>query len=214
MTRKIVLDTETTGLSTESGDRLIEIAGVELIHNKPTMRHFHVYINPDREVSEGAFKVHGISNQFLSNKPRFANVVHDMLDFLQNSTLVIHNASFDMKFLNHELALLSMPSLTNPVIDTLKLAREKFPGQRASLDALCNRFKLSLTQRKEQGHGALLDAKLLTQVYLNLVSDTQLAHLDQLDTSSASSSNSFITDLKIQNTQSELDQFNTFIKTL
>ncbi len=211
MSRKIILDTETTGLSVDTGDRLIEIGCVELIHNKPTMKQFHVYINPDKEVSIGAFKVHGISNLFLSNKPKFANIAQDLLNFLQDSTLVIHNADFDMRFLNHELQLMNLPKLTNPVIDTLKVAREKFPGKRVNLDALCAHFKLSLIQRKEQGHGALLDAKLLTQVYLNMISDTRIDHEENLFTATHAD---FKTCNKICNTLEEVAAFEKFTNSL
>ncbi len=207
MSRKIVLDTETTGLSVEAGERIIEIGCVELLNNRPTMKDFHIYINPGKAVSEGAFRVHGISDKFLADKPKFADIVDDFLKFIGDATLVIHNADFDMKFLNNELKLLNRVSLTNPVIDTVKVAKEKFPTKRVNLDALCSYFNLSLDQRKANGHGALLDAKLLTQVYLNLIADTQI---DQISNAANVYDANFKTTLKITNTDAEIKAYEAF----
>ncbi len=165
--RQIVLDTETTGLDHESGHRIIEIGCIELIHRKFTGNHFHVYLNPDREVDEGAFRVHGISTQFLKDKPRFSDILPDFIQFIDNAELIIHNAAFDVGFINAELNLLNYPKPLHQhcaVLDTLVLARQKHPGQRNSLDALCKRYHVDNSNR--QLHGALLDAEILAFVYL------------------------------------------------
>lgn len=165
--RQIILDTETTGLEPAHGHRIIEIGCVEMINRRLTDRHFHIYLNPDREIDAGAVNVHGITSEFLKDKPRFAEVVDDFLDFVSDAELIIHNAAFDIGFLNHELSLLDRAnSITDicTVIDTLLLARRKHPGQRNSLDALCQRYKVDNSNREL--HGALLDAQLLAQVYL------------------------------------------------
>ncbi|CEK10823.1 DNA polymerase III subunit epsilon [Legionella hackeliae] len=165
--RQVVLDTETTGIGHELGHRIIEIGCVELIDRKLTGNHFHVYLNPERSVDEGAFRVHGISNEFLQDKPLFKNVVDDFIQFIQGSELIIHNAVFDVGFLNAELKLLNWPAIINDycaVCDTLILAREKHPGQRNSLDALCKRYEIDNSNRTL--HGALLDAEILASVYL------------------------------------------------
>lgn len=164
--REIVLDTETTGLSLTEGHKIIEIGCVELHDGKPTERFFHQYINPQREVSAGAFNVHGIKQDFLSTFPSFSEIFQDFLLFIEDSPLVIHNAKFDLGFINAELALVSREPLRNQIIDTLYLAKKKFPGSPASLDALCQRFRIDLKGRSK--HGALLDAQLLSKVYLEL----------------------------------------------
>lgn len=166
-TRQIILDTETTGLEPTQGHRIIEIGCVEMINRRLSDRHFHIYLNPDREIDAGAVNVHGITSEFLQDKPRFADVVDDFLDFVSDAELIIHNAPFDIGFINHELALLERNhSITDlcKVIDTLMLARRKHPGQRNSLDALCQRYKVDNSHREL--HGALLDAQILAQVYL------------------------------------------------
>lgn len=171
MIREIVLDTETTGLDPKSGDRLIEIGCIELIGHLPTGKHYQAYINPDRDVPIGAQSVHGITDEFLKDKPKFAAVVDEFLAFVGDATLVIHNAQFDMGFLNHELKLLGRPALESDVIDTVALARKKFPGARASLDALCQRFNIDISHRSL--HGALKDVELLAKVYLELIGGRQ-----------------------------------------
>lgn len=166
--RQIILDTETTGLEPEQGHRVIEIGCVELVHRRPTGRHFHRYLNPEREVDEGAVQVHGLTSEFLADKPRFAEVVDELLEFIDDAELVIHNAEFDVGFLNHELRR-SAHAITDlrercAVLDTLTLARQLHPGQRNSLDALCKRYAVDNSQREL--HGALLDAQILAEVYL------------------------------------------------
>lgn len=165
--RQIVLDTETTGLDWKTGDRLIEIAGVEIIDRKLTGRHYHVYVNPQRDIDAGAVAVHGITVEFLADKPLFKDVADEFCDFVAGCELVIHNAPFDVGFLNNELGMLGKPVLTAicpSVIDTLKLAKEQNPGKKASLNALCSFYEIDNTHRTL--HGALLDAELLADVYL------------------------------------------------
>lgn len=165
--RQIILDTETTGLDPRQGHRIIEVAGVEVVNRRLTNRHFHQYINPDREIDEGAQAVHGISSEFLADKPRFADIVDSFLDFIDGAELVIHNAPFDVGFLNAELELLGKSPVTSfcgSVTDTLKMARDNYPGKRNSLDALCERLEIDNSHRNL--HGALLDAELLAEVYL------------------------------------------------
>lgn len=166
MVRQIFLDTETTGLEPRLGHRIIEIAGVELIDRHLTGRHFHCYLNPEREIDAGAEAVHGLSIAFLQDKPHFAEVVDELLVFIGDDELVIHNAPFDLGFINHELTLAGRHLITgrNPVLDTLKLARDLHPGQKNNLDALCRRYDVDNANRTL--HGALLDAELLAAVYL------------------------------------------------
>lgn len=172
MNREIVLDTETTGFEPSQGHRLVEIGCVELINYVPSGRIFHAYINPEREVPEDAYNVHGLSYDFLKDHPPFKDIGKSFLDFIEDSPLVIHNAKFDMKFLNAELSNHNWPSLAfSRAIDTLIIARKKFPGSPASLDALCKRFNVDNKAREK--HGALLDAELLAQVYLELVGGKQ-----------------------------------------
>ena len=173
MNREIVLDTETTGLSPQQGDRLVEIGCVELLNHIPTGRHFHVYINPQRSMPEEAFRVHGLSEEFLADKPLFSAVVEDFLGFIDDATLVIHNAPFDMGFLNAELEKAGRPRLTNTVIDTVMVAREKHPGARVSLDALCKHYGIDNSRRTL--HGALLDSEILAEVYLELLGGKQVS---------------------------------------
>ncbi|GAB3492026.1 DNA polymerase III subunit epsilon [Curvibacter fontanus] len=167
--RQIVLDTETTGLSAEGGDRIIEIGCVELLNRKLTGNNLHFYLNPGRDSHEDALRVHGISNEFLRDKPRFAEVAEEMLAYLQGAEIIIHNAAFDVGFLNKELELIGKPRFTQfvaGVTDTLAMAKEMFPGKRNSLDALCDRLGVDNSGRTL--HGALLDAELLADVYINL----------------------------------------------
>ena len=166
--RQIVLDTETTGLETSQDHRIIEIGCVELVNRKLTGNHYHQYINPQRKVDEGAMQVHGITDEFLEDKPLFANIVDEFLAFVGDSELIIHNAPFDVGFIDHELSKLPKQpkSIANlcPIIDTLALARKKHPGQRNNLDALCKRYMVDNSQRDL--HGALLDSEILADVYL------------------------------------------------
>jgi DNA polymerase-3 subunit epsilon len=170
--REIALDTETTGLAPDSGDRIVEIGCVELINHIPTGQTFQRYLNPERDMPEQAFAVHGLSREFLSGHPLFADVVEDFLEFLGESTLVIHNAKFDLGFINAELGRLDRPPIPiEKAIDTVRLARNKFPGAQANLDALCRRFHIDLSDRDL--HGALKDAQLLALVYLELTGGRQ-----------------------------------------
>jgi DNA polymerase-3 subunit epsilon len=165
--RQIVLDTETTGLDPLLGHRIIELGAVEIVNRRITDKVFHCYLNPEREVESGALQVHGISNEFLLDKPKFRDVVKDLIDFVDGAELIIHNAPFDMGFLNAELALLNLEPVTTycPVItDTLRMAKDLHPGKRNSLDALCERYAVDNSTRTL--HGALLDARLLAEVYL------------------------------------------------
>lgn len=170
--REIVLDTETTGFDPETGDRLVEIGAVELNRHMPTGNTYHQYINPKREVPQGAVDIHGLTLDFLRDKPLFENVADAFLDFIGDAKLVIHNAAFDMKFLNAELKWLGKPPIPwERAIDTLDIARRKFPGSPASLDALCRRFNIDNSARTL--HGALLDSEILAEVYLELIGGRQ-----------------------------------------
>ena len=165
--KQIVLDTETTGLDPKLGHRLIEVAGLVVANRRVTPTHFHRYLNPEREVDAGALAVHGLSDEFLADKPKFADIASDFLAFVRDAELIIHNAAFDVGFLNHELAMLDLPPVEEvcaKVTDTLKMARDRHPGKRNNLDALCERYQVSNAHRKL--HGALLDAELLAEVYL------------------------------------------------
>ena len=167
MTRQIVLDTETTGLEAELGHRIIELGAVELRNRRPTGNHFHYYINPERESDEAALRVHGISNEFLLDKPKFREIAAQFLDYVSGAELIIHNAAFDIAFLDHELARIGLPPMSqccSTVTDTLRLARELHPGKRNGLDALCDRYQIDNSHRTL--HGALLDAQLLAEVSL------------------------------------------------
>ncbi len=184
--REIVFDTETTGLSPRDGDRIIEIGALELINHFPTGKTFHVFINPgDRKVDPGALDVHGISNEFLQNKPLFEDIVADFLNFFDEGMLIAHNAGFDMGFVNTELKRLGRPAITNErVIDSLQIARRKHPAGPNSLDALCVRYNIDNSRRTR--HGALLDSELLAEVYLELIGGRQ-AGLDLADDDNTSS---------------------------
>ncbi|MDO8350395.1 MAG: DNA polymerase III subunit epsilon [Gallionella sp.] len=161
--RKIVLDTETTGLDPRRGHRIIEIAAIELDGRKVSKRHFHHYLDPEREVDEEAARVHGFTWDMLKGRTKFADIASSFLEFIEGAELMAHNAPFDMSFINNELRLLNLPPLQNPVVDTLKLAREMHPGKKNGLDALCSRYEIDNTHRAL--HGALLDTELLAEVY-------------------------------------------------
>lgn len=164
--REVVLDTETTGLDPLAGHRVVEIGCIELVNMVATGRSLQLYLNPEMPMPAGAQEVHGLTDEFLSDKPLFADKVEELLEFIGDAQLVIHNAQFDLGFLNAELARTKREKLTNDYVDTVSLARRKFPGQRASLDALCDRFSIDNTKRTK--HGALLDSELLAEVYLEL----------------------------------------------
>ena len=163
--KEIVLDTETTGISVKDGHRVVEIGCIELDNLIPTKNKFHCYLNPERKVSEKALEVHGYTDEFLSNKKKFKDVVDEFLDFIKDKKLIIHNAEFDINHLNNELKILGKETLKNKVTDTLVLARDKFPGTSISLDALCKRYRIDNSKRKQ--HTALIDCDLLAKVYIN-----------------------------------------------
>ena len=163
---EVVLDTETTGLSVREGHRIVEIGCIELNNLFPTSKKFHCYLNPERKVSQRALEVHGYTDEFLSSKKKFNEVVDDFLRFIENKILIIHNAEFDLLHLNNELKLLGKNSIKNVVIDTLSMARDKFPGASISLDALCKRYRIDNSKRTQ--HTALIDCELLSKVYINL----------------------------------------------
>ena len=165
---EVVLDTETTGLSIAKGHRVVEIGCIELENQMPTSKNFHCYLNPQRKVSEDAIKVHGYTDEFLADKKKFKDVADDFLKFIENKKLIIHNAEFDISHLNNELKLIGKSTIsTENVIDTLDIAREKYPGSQISLDALCRRFRIDNSRRKL--HTALIDCELLSKVYINLI---------------------------------------------
>jgi DNA polymerase-3 subunit epsilon len=165
--KEIVLDTETTGISVEEGHRIVEIGCIELDNLVPTKNKFHCYLNPERKVSEKAFEVHGYSDTFLSKHKKFKEVQEDFLNFIENKRLIIHNAEFDISHLNNELTISGKDKIKNDIIDTLNIARDKFPGSPVSLDALCKRYRIDNSRRKH--HTALIDCDLLAKVYINLI---------------------------------------------
>jgi len=203
--RRIALDTETTGLNPLDGHRIVEIGCVELDTNIPTGKEWHTYLNPQRTMPEEAFAVHGLDDSFLSNKPLFKNISSDFLNFIKGAELVIHNARFDIGFLNNELKLANLPIINiDKSIDTVQLARQTIPGAAASLDALCKRFNIDLSQRGK--HGALLDAQLLAEVYLELTGGRQSSLI--LDQPSQKTNSSL---QGIETINKELEVFNAFI---
>ena len=214
MNRQIILDTETTGLDRKSGHRIIEIGCVEIINRKYTGNEFHVYLNPERDSDPGALEVHGLTTEFLSDKPKFEEIYEDFISFVKDSELLIHNAEFDIGFLNHEIKLMSKKLNTvdkhvSAITDTLQIAREKHPGQRNSLDALVNRYEVGGYDREL--HGALLDSKILGDVYLAMTGGqstldftTQNEDLEQ--TNQTTSSNDSDLNLKVVNLTKEEDQ--------
>ena len=194
--RQIVLDTETTGLSAEGGDRIIELGCVELYARKLTGNNLHFYFNPERDSHEDALKVHGISNEFLRDKPKFAELTEEILEYLSDAELIIHNAAFDIGFLNKELERVGKKPLkayVSGVIDTLAMAKEMFPGKRNSLDALCDRLEVDNSGRTL--HGALLDAELLADVYINMTRGQEALLMDVADVQTDSSGVSVQVDL-------------------
>ena len=165
--KEIVLDTETTGLSVREGHRIVEIGCIELDNLIPTKNKFHCYLNPERKVSEKAFEVHGYTDEFLSKQKKFSEIVDEFLKFIENKKLIIHNAEFDLSHLNNELKILGKKGIKNQIIDTLILARDKFPGSPSNLDALCKRYRIDNSRRTK--HTALVDCDLLAKVYINLI---------------------------------------------
>ena len=211
--KEIVLDTETTGLSVKEGHRIVEIGCLELDNLIPTKRKFHCYLNPERKVSEKALKVHGYTDNFLSKQKKFKEVFEEFLNFIEGKRLIIHNAEFDMAHLNHELELLGKKKLDNEIIDTLTLARDKFPGSPISLDALCKRYRIDNSKRVQ--HTALIDCDLLVKVYINLI-DQKEPTLDfqKQDEKSQVSKNENILYFKkiIHPSQNELKSHEEFLK--
>ena len=197
--KEIVLDTETTGLSVRDGHRIVEIGCIELDNLVPTKNIFHVYLNPERKVSEKAFEVHGYTDEFLSTKQKFVEIAKDFLSFIEGKKIIIHNAEFDIGHLNNELTLIGKPKISNSnIIDTLELARNKFPGSGISLDALCKRFRIDNSKREK--HTALIDCELLAKVYINLIDQKEptLNLADNVET-------------KVTSTQDEVDYYKKII---
>ncbi len=216
--REIILDTEATGLDPRNGDRIVEIGAIEMVNKVLTNNKFHFYINPERDMPTEAYRIHGISGEFLKDKPLFSAIVDEFLDFIDGAQLVIHNAPFDVKFLNHELSRVNKPSLElSAVTDTLAMARKMFPGMKVNLDALCKRFKIDNSNR--QFHGALKDAVLLADVYVELTGGRQAvfeinSRLDtiaeELGNSSSASSIEKQT-IIVKPSEEELQKYNEFI---
>ncbi len=197
--KDIVLDTETTGISIREGHRIVEIGCIELKDLIPTKNQFHCYLNPERKVSEKAFAVHGYSDEFLLNKKKFKEVSEEFLNFVSGKRLIIHNAEFDLTHLNNELSLIGKEKLSNEIVDTLILAREKYPGSQASLDALCKRYNIDNSKRIN--HTALIDCELLAKVYINLI-DQKEPLFNFLENE----------DQKLQNNSSEIGYFKKIVK--
>ena len=211
--KEIVLDTETTGLSVKEGHRIVEIGCLELENLIPTKNKFHCYLNPERKVSEKAFEVHGYTDEFLSTKKKFTDISDDFLNFINGKRLIIHNAEFDLSHLNNELKILGKNLIENEIIDTLSLARDKFPGASISLDALCRRFRIDNSKRVK--HTALVDCELLSKVYVNLI-DQKEPTLDFLSQDPQDNKFSYekVKYYKkiIKPTQIELEKHNAFLK--
>ena len=217
--REIVMDTETTGLDPTQGHKVVEIGAVELFNHIPTGRTFHQYINPQRQMPQEAFDVHGLSIEFLMSYPVFKDIAEKFLNFIGSSTLIIHNASFDVKFLNFELDSVGAEKIQNDrVLDTLKLARSKYPGSPASLDALSRRFRIDISKRSK--HGALLDSQILAEVYLELIGGRQpgleLISTQTRNTTTTSNDGTFKREVPLPSllTDTEKKAHDTFIKLL
>ena len=213
--KEVVLDTETTGLSVKDGHRLVEIGCIELEDYIPTKNQFHCYLNPERKVSEQAFKVHGYSDEFLSRQKKFEDVAEDFLAFIENKKLIIHNAEFDLAHINNELFIIRKNKIDKKmVIDTLHIAREKFPGSQISLDALCKRYKIDNSRRIK--HTAIIDCELLTKVYVNLIDQKEPSfNLEAFEMSEINKDdNSNITYCKriIKPTEDEVKLHKSFLK--
>ena len=212
--KEIVLDTETTGLSVRDGHRIVEIGCIELDNLIPTKNIFHIYLNPERKVSQKAFEVHGYSDEFLSTKKKFAEIADEFLDFISDKKIIIHNAEFDIGHLNNELSLIGKNKINNSnVIDTLELARNKFPGSGISLDALCKRFRIDNSKREK--HTALIDCDLLAKVYINLIDQKEpTLNLVESNENSISESKDTLEYYKkvIVPSKDELSKHNEFLK--
>ena len=209
--KEIVLDTETTGISIKEGHRIVEIGCIELENLIPTKKTFHCYLNPERKVSEKAFQIHGYSDEFLSKQKKFSEIVDQFLEFIKNKRLIIHNAEFDIAHLNNELNLFGKNKISNEVIDTLALGREKFPGSQVSLDALCKRFKIDNSKRTK--HTALIDCELLSKVYINLIDQKEPTLNFQNQNNSIGSNNSVVSYFKkiIKPSQNEINKHKEYL---
>ena len=211
--KEIVLDTETTGISIQDGHRVVEIGCIELENLIPTKNKFHCYLNPGRKVSEQAFKIHGYSDEFLSKQIKFSEICEKFLDFIKDKRLIIHNAEFDLSHLNNELKLFGKDKINNEVVDTLILAREKFPGSQVSLDALCKRFRIDNSRRVT--HTALIDCELLSKVYINLIDQKEptldFQHLDTVIDNQNSSKVSYFKKV-IKPSEDEILKHNEYLK--
>ena len=211
--KEIVLDTETTGLSVKDGHRIVEIGCLELENLIPTKKKFHCYLNPERKVSEKALEVHGYTDDFLSDKKKFSEVVDEFLEFIKNKRLVIHNAEFDLSHLNNELKKIGKKVIENEIVDTLSLARDKFPGSPINLDALCKKYKIDNSQRTQ--HNALIDCELLSKVYINLIDQKEpTLNFQALDKESTDTFNNKVLYFKkvIKPTQKEKDKHSQYLK--
>ena len=213
--KEIILDTETTGLSVKDGHRIVEIGCIELDNLVPTKNIFHCYLNPERKVSEKAFEVHGYSDKFLSDKKKFFEIADEFLNFIKDKKIIIHNAEFDISHLNNELYIAGKPKINKEnTVDTLDLARNKFPGSGISLDALCKRFRIDNSKREK--HTALIDCELLAKVYINLLDqkEPKLNFSNTVDINAAETQNKNITYSKkiVYPTSEELEQHREFLK--
>ena len=214
--KEVILDTETTGLSARDGHRIVEIGCIELDNLLPTKNQFHCYLNPERKVSEKALAVHGYTDNFLSTKKKFVEVVDEFLNFIENKKLVIHNAEFDLSHLNNELALLGKKKINNEyVVDTLALARDKFPGSSISLDALCKRYKIDNSKRIQ--HTALIDCELLSKVYINLLEQKEptldFQNKDDIESKKKFDKNNLYHKKIIKPTDEEIQLHKNYLKT-
>ena len=211
--KEIILDTETTGLSVQDGHRIVEIGCIEIDNFVPTNKKFHYYLNPQRKVSEQALKIHGYTDEFLSKKNKFKEIVKEFLEFIENKRLIIHNASFDLAHLNNELKILGMEKIKNEIVDTLELAREKFPGSSTSLDALCKRYRIDNSKRSL--HTALVDCDLLAKVYINLIDQKEptlnLQSSDHEFSNKISSNDEYCKKI-IKPNKEELSKHNNYLK--
>ena len=212
--REIVLDTETTGISVREGHRIVEIGCIELDNLIPTKNKFHCYLNPERKVSEKAFEVHGYTDEFLSKQKKFSEIKDEFLEFIEDKRLIIHNAEFDLSHLNNELKILGKKNINNEIVDTLILARDKFPGSPSNLDALCKRYRIDNSRRIK--HNALVDCDLLAKVYINLIDQKE----PTLDFSTRENINNHESDKKInyfkkivRPTEEEINKHNNYLKT-
>ena len=212
--KEVVLDTETTGLSVKDGHRIVEIGCIELEDQIPTSKKFHCYLNPERKVSEKAFKIHGYSDEFLAKQKKFENICNDFLNFIKDKKLIIHNAEFDIAHLNNELSIIGKEKINKKnVIDTLELAKDKFPGSQISLDALCKRFRVDNSKRTK--HTALIDCELLSKVYINLIDQKEPTlnfKTEEKETIQINLNNVLYSKKIISPTENEVKLHKTFLK--